>query len=112
MDCIFCKIAVGEIKSDIIYLDKDIFVLKDVNPQAPTHLLILPVEHYANVGEAADNAPELLTALLAKSADLGRQIAGEKGFRIVINTGPDGGQTVNHLHLHLLAGRELQWPPG
>ena len=112
MGCIFCKIVAGEIKSEILYQNPDIFVIKDINPQAPTHLLILPVEHYANLGEVADKAPELLTALFAKGADLGRQIAGERGFRVVINTGPDGGQTVDHLHLHLLAGRELLWPPG
>jgi histidine triad (HIT) family protein len=112
LDCVFCKIAAGELDSEIFYIDQEIVVLKDANPHAPTHLLILPVKHYADLAEAAEKSPQLLTTLLAKCADLGQKIGGSRGFRVVINTGPDGGQTVNHLHFHLLAGRELQWPPG
>jgi len=111
-DCLFCKIAAGEIEADILYKDDQILVLKDINPQAPVHLLVLPVEHHANLGEAADKAPALLTALLTKCAALGLKFGGDRGYRVVANTGRDGGQTVEHLHFHLLAGRELLWPPG
>ena len=112
MECLFCKIAAGEIKADVLYRDEQILVLKDINPQAPVHLLILPVEHYANLAEAAEKAPDLLTALLSKCALLGSEFGGDRGYRVVVNTGSDGGQTVAHLHFHLLAGRELLWPPG
>lgn len=111
-DCLFCKIAAGQIKGDIFYKDEQIIALRDINPQAPVHLLVLPVVHLANLAEAQDKAPALLAELVKKSADLGRSIGGDKGYRLVVNTGPDGGQTVEHLHFHLLAGRELLWPPG
>jgi histidine triad (HIT) family protein len=111
-DCLFCKIAAGKIKGDIIYKDEQVLVLRDINPQAPVHLLVLPVEHLANLAEAADKAPALLTSLLKKCEELGCSLGGERGYRLVANTGQDGGQTVEHLHFHLLAGRELLWPPG
>lgn len=111
-DCLFCKIAAGKIKGDILYQDEQIIVLRDINPQAPVHLLVLPVEHLANLAEAEDNAPALLAALVKQCADFGRRLGGDRGYRVVVNTGIDGGQTVEHLHFHLLAGRELLWPPG
>lgn len=109
-DCIFCKIIQGSIPGDILYQDKDLLVLNDLNPQAPIHLLVIPRDHYSGIIEASTDPP-MLSALLAKCASLGREM-GEEGFRIVINSGNLGGQTVNHLHFHVLAGRQLQWPPG
>lgn len=111
-DCLFCKIAAGDAPADILYRDEQLLVLKDINPQAPTHLLILPIGHYANLAEAAEKAPAMVGALLARAAALGKEYGAERGFRLVVNTGPDGGQTVAHVHFHLLAGRALAWPPG
>lgn len=109
-DCIFCKIVQGSIPGDVIYEDEHLLVLQDLNPQAPVHLLVIPRNHYSDIIEASTDPP-VLSALLAKCASLGREM-GKAGFRIVINTGKLGGQTVKHLHFHVLAGRQLQWPPG
>lgn len=111
MECLFCKIAAGTVKSQIVYRDDALFVLRDVNPQAPVHLLVIPTKHYATLAEAAAE-PGLLATLLAKCAALGSELGGEQGYRLVVNTGSDGGQTVDHLHFHILAGRKLLWPPG
>ena len=107
-DCIFCKIAAHAIPVEAAYEDELCLAFPDVNPQAPTHLLIIPKQHF----DHADLAPaELLGTLLKTAAALGAtRLPG--GHRIVINTGPDGGQTVGHLHLHLLGGRHMTWPPG
>lgn len=109
-DCIFCKIARGQIPADFIFRDEQLMVLKDVDPQAPVHLLVVPLAHYPDIGEASSN-PQLISALIAQCARLGQEM-GAEGFRIVVNTGEYGGQTVQHLHFHVLAGRKLQWPPG
>jgi histidine triad (HIT) family protein len=112
MDCIFCKIAAGEIPSTSVYRDDLVLAIEDVNPQAPVHLLVMPVEHHANVGVLSDAADApLLTRLIAVATKLGRE-RGSNGYRLVMNTGQDGGQTVDHLHVHVLAGRHLTWPPG
>lgn len=111
MECLFCGIAEGRVDAEIIARDENLIVLRDINPQAPTHLLILPVKHFASLNEAAAE-PELLGAILAKCATLGSELGGQEGYRVVINTGVDGGQTVGHLHFHLLVGRKLRWPPG
>lgn len=110
--CIFCDIAAGKLDSEVLSKNEKFMVLKDVNPQAPVHLLVIPLKHYANIQEASNDNPSLVAQLLAECARLGTEMDGGKGFRIVINTGSDGGQTVNHLHFHVLAGRALQWPPG
>jgi histidine triad (HIT) family protein len=107
-DCIFCKIARHEIPVKAVFEDETVLVFPDAHPQAPLHLLAIPKHHFRNVTEAP---AELLGALLKTAADVGqRELAG--GFRIVVNTGPDGGQTVEHLHLHLLGRRPMTWPPG
>jgi histidine triad (HIT) family protein len=107
-DCLFCKIVAGHIPAKLLYEDDLSLAFADINPQAPTHLRLIPKQHFANVGEPP---AELLGHLLHAAAALGRtQLPG--GYRIVLNTGPDGGQTVEHLHLHLLGGRPLHWPPG
>lgn len=109
--CIFCKIIAGEIPAAFEHRDDDVVVIEDVNPQAPHHLLVMPVKHVANLAELAAQAPELVQKLFARAAKIG-SARGDGGYRAVINTGVDGGQTVDHLHVHVLAGRQMHWPPG
>ncbi len=111
-DCLFCKIAAGAIPVQRLYEDEDILCFPDINPQAPTHLLIVPRRHLASLAEAEAADTSLLGKLLAGAAGVARSKGLAAGYRVVINTGPDGGQTVAHLHLHLLAGRHMTWPPG
>lgn len=112
MDCLFCKIASGEIPAKQVYRDDDALAIEDINPQAPVHLLVMPVRHHANIGELSDaQESALLAKLIAVATNLGRERGGD-GYRLVLNTGPDGGQTVDHLHVHVLAGRHMTWPPG
>jgi histidine triad (HIT) family protein len=107
-DCLFCKIAAGTIPVKRLDEDDESLAFADIHPQAPTHLLLIPKQHYANAAEAP---AEALGALLAKAAAIGeRELPG--GYRVVVNTGDDGGQTVHHLHLHILGGRHMGWPPG
>lgn len=110
VECIFCQIARNKIAADVVYRDEEIVAFRDINPQAPVHFLVVPVRHIANVMDGAAH-PDLLARLLSRAAQLGREHCGG-GFRIVANTGDDGGQTVEHLHFHVLGGRPLQWPPG
>ena len=110
-DCIFCKIANGEIPAKIVYNDDDIIAFNDANPQAPVHVLVIPKQHYASSAAVSDNS--VFAKLVAGAVKIARELGLEdKGYRMVINTGEQGGQTVPHLHLHLLAGRNLGWPPG
>ena len=108
MDCLFCKIGSHAIPVKVVFEDELCLVFPDINPQAQTHLLVIPKEHFANAGEAP---AELLGHVLKVAADMGGKML-PGGFRIVANTGADGGQTVGHLHLHLLGGRHMTWPPG
>lgn len=112
-NCIFCKIVEGKISSEIVYKDDVCVAFNDMSPQAPTHILIIPREHIASLAETEKQHKETLGHLLLKAAE----IAGEKGFaedgyRTVINTNKMGGQTVFHLHVHLLGGRQFTFPPG
>ena len=114
MDCLFCKIAGGEIPSKFIYEDESVVAFRDINPQAPQHILIVPRKHIESINafEADDKdlAAHILVDVVPKLAkDLKID---ESGYRVVINTGDDGGQTVHHLHVHLIGGRSMQWPPG
>ncbi|TAM75523.1 histidine triad nucleotide-binding protein [bacterium] len=113
-DCLFCKILAGEIPSTRVYEDERTVAIRDVNPQAPTHLLVIPRAHGATLSEhiAQHGEDGELAHLVRVSAQLGVQYGGERGYRVVINEGGDGGQTVYHLHLHVLAGRPFTWPPG
>ncbi len=112
MDCVFCKIIAGEIPAEFVHRDDDVVAIADVNPQAPTHLLVMPVRHVPNVGELSPQTDAaLIGKLVATAARLGSE-GGANGFRLVVNTGVDGGQTVDHTHVHVLAGRHLTWPPG
>ncbi|WP_425446116.1 histidine triad nucleotide-binding protein [Dethiothermospora halolimnae] len=112
-DCIFCKIVDGEIPSEKVYEDDKVVAFNDVNPQSPVHILVIPKRHISSVKEIDDDNSHLVSHIhlvinkIAKDKGLY-----EKGFRIVNNCGEDGGQTVNHLHYHLLGGRQLKWPPG
>lgn len=109
-DCIFCKIIAGQIPANIVHEGPQFVAIRDINPQAPTHILVLPRQHIANVKEVADRT--LTGELLAQACLLAEQEKLEHGFRLVINTGEQGGQTVDHLHIHLLGGRAMSWPPG
>ncbi len=111
-NCLFCKIVAGEIPGSFVYRDDEIVAIEDVNPQAPTHLLIIPIEHAVNLSSFVEAAPPALVAkLFGVVGRLGRDLGLEE-YRAVVNTGPTGGQTVGHLHVHLLAGRQMHWPPG
>jgi histidine triad (HIT) family protein len=110
-DCLFCRIVAGEIPSDRVHEDQEVIVFRDINPAAPTHVLAIPRRHIASADELNDGDGELLAALFAA---LGRVAAdaGLRDYRIVTNVGAGAGQSVFHLHLHLLGGRPLSWPPG
>jgi histidine triad (HIT) family protein len=111
-DCLFCKIVSGAIPSTAVYRDEHLYAFRDVSPQAPIHILIVPVRHLASVAEAQAGDELLLGALLRRAAQLAAQAGLANGYRLVVNTGVDGGQSVAHLHVHLLGGRPLTWPPG
>ena len=111
-DCLFCKIVAGTIPAKRVFEDELCLALADINPQAPVHLLVIPKEHIASQAECETAHAPLLGHLMAKAAEVARQAGLARGFRVVINTGADGGQTVDHLHLHVLGGRAMRWPPG
>ena len=112
-NCIFCKIIAGEIPSQKIYEDAECIAFNDISPQAPAHVLIIPREHLASLDTAKTTDKETLGHLLLTAAEIAREkgFAGD-GYRVVINTNSDGGQTVFHLHVHLLGGRQFIFPPG
>ncbi|MDO5041031.1 MAG: histidine triad nucleotide-binding protein [Peptoniphilus sp.] len=112
MDCLFCSIISGEIPSSKVYEDDLIYVFKDIDPQAPVHLLIIPKLHIDSLDEVEEEHRELLSHILLKVKDLAKEFNLEKGYRLVANTKEEGGQSVAHLHFHLLGGRSMQWPPG
>jgi histidine triad (HIT) family protein len=112
MSCIFCKIAEGSIPSVAVYSDELAYAFADLHPQAPVHILIIPREHIASMAETDESKSTLIGHLHSVAAGIARDKGLGKGYRIVVNTGSDGGQTVDHLHLHLLGGRPMTWPPG
>jgi histidine triad (HIT) family protein len=111
-DCLFCKIVADTIPANRVYEDDRCIGFPDINPQAPMHLLIIPKQHIASQATATAKDAPLLGHLLATAAEIARRQKLGAGYRVVLNTGEDGGQTVNHLHLHLLGGRRMKWPPG
>ena len=113
-DCIFCKIAAKEIPSSLVYEDEQVVAFKDLEPQAPVHVLVIPKKHVESVLALAEEDKGLVSHILVDVIPQLAQKLGiaEKGFRVVANTGEEGGQTVKHLHFHLLGGRSMQWPPG
>lgn len=113
MDCLFCKMAAGTIKPDIVYEDDLVLAFRDIAPQAPVHVLLIPKRHVANLDAAGGEDAALLAHLLLTARRVARELAvADNGYRLVNNCNRDGGQTVYHLHFHLLAGRALHWPPG
>src|ERR1700730_11432466 len=111
-DCLFCKIAAKQITSRMVYEDDDVFAFEDIGPQAPTHILICPRKHIASLNEAAPEDQAILGKVQLVAAELARKFNLLSGYRTVLNTGPGAGQSVFHLHLHLLGVRSLHWPPG
>ncbi|MFN2364020.1 MAG: histidine triad nucleotide-binding protein [Halarsenatibacteraceae bacterium] len=109
-DCIFCKIRDGEIDTELVYEDNDLIAFNDINAQAPVHLLVVPKDHIPSIVDVEDY--DLIARVHQVAVELAEEKGLEDGFRIVNNCGPEGGQTVNHLHFHLLGGRQFQWPPG
>ncbi len=112
-DCIFCKIIKGEIPSEKVYEDDKVLAFRDIEPQAPQHIIIIPKQHIASANEISSANDAIIGKIFSVAAKLSKELGfSENGYRIVNNCGIDGGQTVGHLHFHLLAGRNLQWPPG
>ena len=112
MSCIFCKIVDGSIPSTAVYQDDLCYAFADLHPQAPVHVLITPREHISSLADCDEQERALLGHLLWAATEIAQQKLLARGYRVVINTGEDGGQTVEHLHIHLLGGRSLNWPPG
>jgi histidine triad (HIT) family protein len=111
--CLFCRIASGEIKSKKVYEDEQVFAFEDINPQAPTHVLIVPRKHIPSLDDITDEDSLLLGTLLNRASDIAQNLhLNGDGYRIVINTGEAAGQTVFHVHFHILGGRSFGWPPG
>ena len=111
-DCLFCRIIRGEIPSKKVYEDEHTYAFDDINPQAPTHVLVVPKKHVHGLKRATVEDAELIGHCQLAAANIARQRSIEDGYRTVINVGPGAGQSVFHLHVHLLGGRNLQWPPG
>ena len=111
-DCLFCKIIEGKIPARKVYEDEKVSVFEDINPQAPTHVLIIPKKHIAGIDQASEAEAEIIGYSHLVAAKIARERGLGNGFRTVYNVGPDAGQTVFHLHLHLLGGRKMAWPPG
>lgn len=111
-ECLFCRIVEGEVPADIVLRTDRIVAFRDINPQAPVHVLVIPTSHHANAAEIAAADPAQAGHLLAAAAQVAEAEGLSSGYRIVLNTGADAGQTVFHVHAHVLGGRDLLWPPG
>lgn len=113
MDCLFCKIAAKQIPARIAFENERVIAFHDLFPQAPTHLLIIPKAHYTTLNDVPASEAALVGELVTTASQLAKELDfAEPGYRVVMNCNPDGGQSVYHIHLHLLAGRRLNWPPG
>lgn len=113
MDCIFCKIVSGDIPTNKVYEDDKILAFRDVDPKAPEHVLVIPKIHISSLNEVTKEHLELLGHIQVKIKHIAKMLnVDESGYRVVVNTGDEGGQTVGHIHYHLLGGRLMQWPPG
>jgi histidine triad (HIT) family protein len=116
-DCLFCRMVAGEVPADVVHETDRVLAFRDINPQAPTHVLVIPKEHHRNLAALAAADAGLLGEVAGAAGDVARQEglvrdgAVEPGYRVVTNTGPDAGQSVDHLHLHVLGGRRMGWPP-
>ncbi len=113
MDCLFCKIVNREVPADIVYEDDDFLAFRDISPQAPTHVLVIPKKHIATLNDLTNNNVELVGNLVLKAKEIAaKEGIASNGYRLVMNCNNNGGQTVFHIHAHLLGGRFMQWPPG
>ncbi|MBQ2931339.1 MAG: histidine triad nucleotide-binding protein [Clostridia bacterium] len=113
MDCLFCKIVAGEIPSTKVWEDDKVLAFRDIDPQAPQHIIIIPKEHISSANEITEENSSVVAKIFETAAKIAKEQGfSENGYRIVNNCGEDGGQTVGHIHFHLLAGRNLGWPPG
>lgn len=113
MACIFCKIAAGEIIANIVYQDGNVVAFRDTNPQAPVHILVIPREHIPSLTQLQPSQSPLMGELVETAVMLAeREGVDQSGYRLVLNAGKDAGQAVEHIHLHLVGGRAMQWPPG
>ena len=110
--CIFCRIAQGEIATERLYASDDITAFRDLRSQAPTHILVIPNRHIASLDEAREDDAALLGRMMLVAQHLAAELGLDRGYRLVLNTGAQGGQSVFHVHLHVLGGRQMQWPPG
>lgn len=111
-ECLFCKIIEGQIPTKKVYEDERVFAFEDINPQAPTHVLIIPKQHIEGLNKAKPEDAEIIGYMNLAAAKLGRERGIEDGYRTVLNVGPKSGQSVFHIHLHLIGGRDMKWPPG
>jgi histidine triad (HIT) family protein len=116
-DCLFCRMVAGEIPADVVHQTDRVFAFRDINPQAPTHVLVIPKDHYATAAELAAADAGLLAEVVGAAHTVARQDGlvtdgSEPGYRLVTNTGPQAGQSVHHVHFHVLGGRRMEWPPG
>jgi len=111
-DCLFCKIVDGDIPADKIYEDDDVLAFRDISPQAPTHFLVIPKKHISDLDTLGTEDDGLVGKMIRVGSEVAEKEGLERGYRAVFNNGPDGCQTVFHIHLHVLGGRQLNWPPG
>lgn len=112
MDCIFCKIANKEISSSILYEDQEVVAFEDINPQAPVHIIVIPRKHIPRISELEEGDVSLMGKVIMVAKKIANQKQIEDGYRLVFNNNPGAGQSVFHIHLHLLGGRKFNWPPG
>lgn len=113
MDCLFCKIAQKELPATIVYEDNELVAFEDIRPKAPTHILIIPKAHFATINDTSEAEEQLLGNMILRAKSLAHELGfSEQGYRLVFNINPGGGQEVYHIHLHLLGGRQMTWPPG
>jgi histidine triad (HIT) family protein len=111
--CLFCRVVAGQIPATVIYRDDKVVAFRDINPQAPVHVLLIPVKHIPSLLALSEDNDELVGYLVRKAAQIAKEEGvAESGFRLVANAGPNAGQSVDHVHVHLLGGRPLSWPPG
>lgn len=112
-DCVFCKIIDGELKTKVVYRDDEMIAINDINPQAPVHILIMPLKHISTLDELTPEDASSIGRLIIKGKELALQNPGlEKGYRMILNCNAMGGQAVYHIHVHVLGGRRMTWPPG
>ncbi len=112
-NCIFCNIIEGEIPSSKVYENEYVYAFNDISPVAPIHVLIIPKQHIGSINDLNEENAELISKIFLSAAEIAKQLGVEKsGYRVVTNCGPDAGQTVEHVHFHLLGGRDMTWPPG